>query len=567
MAYCVGEQARQAARSVDKRLRPLCDTFVSISESGSGTGGCRVRSHSYSGYKTYQHSKINIKCIPVDMSDCDSELSDDSLHIREEQQEEEHHEEQWPSTDDEAEEEAVQLPKVQLPKLLGSRADEKKPLRLEAIQRRSWCDVEEDLEDITNLMPCGSDFIFDASPETDTTVGSSPQPQQQHQQQHQQQQYVASTSYAVSGWTSSTHSAHYNGVRMSAESTPTVQFHGHSTSCSPMSSNAFAMPAVQTLAERPKAVTIALACALTPEATPSGSMSVMPSGFHMGQTMAPAPPFPCGAYEQRHMGSPPHRQADVDMRNGCSMMYRMDVPAMPFSAPAMRSSYDAAAIDAQSLPPLPKADSSVTLSTAATPTSAFTPAGDRQVPQGCYLGTVPSQTPKTPPRTQDSEPLRMSETAMTAVADTASPPKLSDAVSPVREDAVADAGSSSRTTVMLRNLPIFLTQRRLLEELDMTGFRGLYDFCYMPCCFNSGHGKGFAFVNFALPEHATSFMNSWGAQRKFGVTQPLPALNISYADIQGKDANAAKWDNQRLRRVRNPKLRPFIADLSGVRSQ
>eukprot|EP00929_Paragymnodinium_shiwhaense_P049799 TRINITY_DN25111_c0_g4_i1.p1 TRINITY_DN25111_c0_g4~~TRINITY_DN25111_c0_g4_i1.p1 ORF type:complete len:582 (-),score=74.03 TRINITY_DN25111_c0_g4_i1:38-1603(-) len=521
MAYCVGEQARQAARSVDKRLRPLSDTFVSISEAGSGTGGCRVRSHSYSGYTTYQQSKIQTDCIQLFQDDLGSTT------------------EQWPCTDDEDEEEKIVAsePKLQFPMLLGSRSRaEKKPswqLESAARSRPSWCDVEEDIDDEPPLMPSGASSFFEAvAPEADSVVDSN------------LQCVVSTTSYALSGWTSSTHSGCYDGFGMSAESTPTVQFHGHAASCTPMSSNPFALPAVQATAERPKGVTLALACALTPDASPGANMPVMPSGFCMGQTMVTAPPFPCGAYGM---------------------------------VPSTRSAFDAA-IDAQLLPPLPKADSLVTLSTAAaTPTSSAscsTPAGDRVLPQSqLYLGTVPAQTPKTPLTTQDSEPFSMlpespALTSSGAVATMTSSAKLLDVVAGSGEEAAGDdAGSSSRTTVMLRNLPIFLTQRRLLEELDVTGFKGLYDFCYMPCCFTTGHGKGFAFVNFALPEHATTFMNSWGAVRKFGIPQAQPALNISYADIQGKDANAAKWDNQRLRRVRNPKLRPFISDLSVARLQ
>ena len=115
---------------------------------------------------------------------------------------------------------------------------------------------------------------------------------------------------------------------------------------------------------------------------------------------------------------------------------------------------------------------------------------------------------------------------------------------------------------MVRNLPLFMTQRRLLEELDVTGYKNQYDFCYMPCCFNTKNCKGFAFVNFLKPETAQMFMKSWGGSRKFGITMQEAGLNISYADIQGKAANLTKWDSQRMRRVRNPDLRPFVLNRS-----
>merc|ERR1712217_823433 len=61
---------------------------------------------------------------------------------------------------------------------------------------------------------------------------------------------------------------------------------------------------------------------------------------------------------------------------------------------------------------------------------------------------------------------------------------------------------SSRTTVMMRNLPNDMNREMLLELLDTHGFRGLYDFIYVPIDFKRRAGLGYAFVNMSTPQAA-----------------------------------------------------------------
>jgi hypothetical protein len=114
------------------------------------------------------------------------------------------------------------------------------------------------------------------------------------------------------------------------------------------------------------------------------------------------------------------------------------------------------------------------------------------------------------------------------------------------------------TTLMLRNLPHNVTQRRLVEELASSGFAGLYDFCYMPSTFGTGVGKGYAFVNLTSAAALSAFVLTWHGSRRFGVGASEQALNVSAAALQGREQNARKWDAPRMRRVRNPALRPLV---------
>lgn len=116
--------------------------------------------------------------------------------------------------------------------------------------------------------------------------------------------------------------------------------------------------------------------------------------------------------------------------------------------------------------------------------------------------------------------------------------------------------TAETSTVMIRNLPPEVTQKRLVEELEASGFSGQYDFCYLPSTFNTGRGKGYAFVNFRSPEWVAKFVGVWHGSKRFGLKDAV--INISFAELQGREQNAKKWAEQRMKRVRNPNLRPFV---------
>lgn len=120
------------------------------------------------------------------------------------------------------------------------------------------------------------------------------------------------------------------------------------------------------------------------------------------------------------------------------------------------------------------------------------------------------------------------------------------------------AAAAPFTTVMIRNLPGQIIRSNLLEELDRSGFTDQYDFCYMPCDFDSGQAKHMAFVNFTFPQAAASFTQMWNGSRRFGMFPDQPAISICKAVVQGKESNLKKWTSVRMKRVRNPELLPFV---------
>jgi hypothetical protein len=120
------------------------------------------------------------------------------------------------------------------------------------------------------------------------------------------------------------------------------------------------------------------------------------------------------------------------------------------------------------------------------------------------------------------------------------------------------------TTLMVRNLPLTAKQSDLLEELKRGGFSGLFDFLYMPCDFTSSEGRGFAFINFLTPAAAGMLVGAWHRSRRFGIKLHDQALSISPASLQGFEANVKKWDIPRMRRIRNPHLKPYMVMRAGT---
>mmetsp|Transcript_14479 Transcript_14479/g.46800 ORF Transcript_14479/g.46800 Transcript_14479/m.46800 type:complete len:306 (-) Transcript_14479:407-1324(-) len=114
---------------------------------------------------------------------------------------------------------------------------------------------------------------------------------------------------------------------------------------------------------------------------------------------------------------------------------------------------------------------------------------------------------------------------------------------------------SAVTTLMLRNLPRMLHQQQLLDELNRSGFVGCYDFCYMPCDFEVQENQGIAFVNFTSSFRAAEVRRAWHRIRCFGAD--TTAISVVPAAVQGLEANWRTF-GARLRRVRNPRFRPFF---------
>lgn len=120
------------------------------------------------------------------------------------------------------------------------------------------------------------------------------------------------------------------------------------------------------------------------------------------------------------------------------------------------------------------------------------------------------------------------------------------------------------TTVMVRNIPCKYTQRKLMREINSTGFLGRYDFLYLPMDPRRRANRGFAFLNLDSPEIAASFFELFNGKmlRHFSAEKPI---EVVAADIQGFEANAEHYLSARaVRRNRDSHSRPlFLRNVTG----
>lgn len=99
---------------------------------------------------------------------------------------------------------------------------------------------------------------------------------------------------------------------------------------------------------------------------------------------------------------------------------------------------------------------------------------------------------------------------------------------------------SQATTFMLRNIPNKYSRAMLMERLDQLGFKGTFDFLYMPIDFGNRCNVGYAFVNFRNQAAASQFLEAFnGVESKVC----LPGFNsakiceVTLARMQGLTAN------------------------------
>lgn len=122
-----------------------------------------------------------------------------------------------------------------------------------------------------------------------------------------------------------------------------------------------------------------------------------------------------------------------------------------------------------------------------------------------------------------------------------------------KEAAPFVADPEGRTTVMLRNLPNNYTRDMLLELIDSLGFRGQYDFLYLPIDFQTQACLGYAFVNLVDPGVVPAF---WRAFDGFS-NWSLPSRKVCYISWsgphQGLEAHIDRHRN-------SPVMHPDVGD-------
>jgi hypothetical protein len=127
-------------------------------------------------------------------------------------------------------------------------------------------------------------------------------------------------------------------------------------------------------------------------------------------------------------------------------------------------------------------------------------------------------------------------------------------------------GAESYTTVMVRNLVSSLQQRAFLQQLNALGYKGRYDFLYMPMNFrDQGNNFGYAFVNFLSPQLARQFMSHVCI---LGQNGGPDSWQTSWSTCQGVDANIERYRNSPLMHGDVPDYcKPALLDTYGNKVQ
>jgi len=129
-------------------------------------------------------------------------------------------------------------------------------------------------------------------------------------------------------------------------------------------------------------------------------------------------------------------------------------------------------------------------------------------------------------------------------------------------------------TLMLRNIPVTFDQQTLMADFDSRGFRGAYDFFYLPIDFQTGNNLGYAFVNVSEPKEARRFRSVYQGLA-LAADRSKKVCAVADATTQGRAANVDYYRNSPVMRMaekyhplvlRNGVPEPFPAPTKNVKA-
>lgn len=128
------------------------------------------------------------------------------------------------------------------------------------------------------------------------------------------------------------------------------------------------------------------------------------------------------------------------------------------------------------------------------------------------------------------------------------------------KDGMTTSATRSCTTLMLVNVPKFLTQGAflsLLEDLS-PAMRNAFDFFYVPWDGSQEQNLGYAIINFTKRSAAVDFEEKWSGQPFPGLSKKEPLLRVLPAALQGRAANLRHFSGFSLAQEAEPRFRPLV---------
>lgn len=142
-------------------------------------------------------------------------------------------------------------------------------------------------------------------------------------------------------------------------------------------------------------------------------------------------------------------------------------------------------------------------------------------------------------------------------------PKLKKASesSKAAKSASSTANAGNQTTVMLRNIPNNYNREMVLELLEAEGFKGCYDFVYLPMDFHRMAGLGYAFVNLVSTEEANRVKQHFEDFSRWTLASQK-ICKVSWGEpLQGLEAHIERYRNSPVMHEDVPdKYKPVLYD-------
>lgn len=109
-------------------------------------------------------------------------------------------------------------------------------------------------------------------------------------------------------------------------------------------------------------------------------------------------------------------------------------------------------------------------------------------------------------------------------------------------ETISLSDDEKETTKIMKNVPLQYTRQQLLDLLDTHGFRGKYNFVYLPVNFRTCDLHGYAFVNFTCDTVATQFEMQFAGFTAWGVESDM-ICEVKSSTHQGLKGNIMRYRN------------------------
>lgn len=110
---------------------------------------------------------------------------------------------------------------------------------------------------------------------------------------------------------------------------------------------------------------------------------------------------------------------------------------------------------------------------------------------------------------------------------------------------------------MIKNIPNKYTKEMMMKTLNK-GFKGKFDFFYLPIDFMNNCNMGYAFINFSEVEAVKDFFLKFEGMKweKFNSDK---VCSLKYAKLQGCASLINHFKNSRVMNQKDNKFRPFFS--------